>query len=113
MNKNISFKELLFFLIASLLTLLISLVVIASEETPEWKYYQSEFKDIIAENFGTVDISTIPDGIQQIWVKELDKVDRCITCHQGINWKGLERIENPWKTHQPSDQNIIQRIQAH
>jgi len=99
MNKNISIKELLFFLLVSALTLLVSLVVIAREETPEWKDYQSDFKDIIAENFGDVDLATIPTGIQQIWIKNLDKVDRCITCHQGISWKGLERVENPWKTH--------------
>jgi cytochrome c2 len=103
MNKNISIKEILFFLLVSLLTLLISLIVIAREETPEWKDYQSNFKDIIAENFGGVDLSTIPEGIQQIWVENLDKVDRCITCHQGINWKGLESVENPWKTHPNSE----------
>ncbi len=99
MNKKISLKELIFFLLVSVLTLLISLIVIAREETPEWKDYQSEFKDIVAESFGNVDIETIPDGIQQIWVEDLDRVDRCITCHQGISWKGLESVDNPWKTH--------------
>ena len=103
MNKKISLKELIFFLIVSLLTLLISLIVIAREETPEWKDYQSEFKDIVAENFGNVDLSDIPDGIQQIWVEDLDRVDRCITCHQGISWKGLESVDNPWKTHPNSE----------
>ncbi len=103
MNKKISLKELIFFLIVSLLTLFISLIVIAREETPEWKDYQSEFKAIIAENFGNVDLSDIPDGIQQIWVEDLDRVDRCITCHQGINWKGLESVDNPWKTHPNSE----------
>ncbi len=103
MDKKISLKELIFFLIVSLLTLLISLIVIAREETPEWKDYQSEFKDIVAENFGNVDLSDIPDGIQQIWVEDLDRVDRCITCHQGISWKGLESVDNPWKTHPNSE----------
>ncbi len=103
MDKKISLKELIFFLIVSLLMLLISLIVIAREETPEWKDYQSEFKDIVAENFGNVDLSDIPDGIQQIWVEDLDRVDRCITCHQGISWKGLESVDNPWKTHPNSE----------
>jgi cytochrome c2 len=74
-------------------------LVIARDEIPEWQSYQSEFRAVVAENFGSVDPSAIPSGIQQIWVEDLDRVDRCITCHQGISWKGLERVEQPWGTH--------------
>jgi hypothetical protein len=37
--------------------------------------------------------------LQQIWVKELDRVDRCTTCHLGIEWKGLENAPNPFRSH--------------
>ncbi|NOY06780.1 MAG: cbb3-type cytochrome c oxidase subunit II [Chlorobi bacterium] len=97
--KRISEKELYFLLAAGVLVFLASMAVIFADTSPEWKDYQAEFRDIIAENFGSVDLSTIPSGIQQIWVEDLDRVDRCITCHQGILWKGLERVEQPWTTH--------------
>jgi len=99
MNKKIDLKEIIFLLIISACIIIGGLVIIFKDSTPEWKYYQAEFKEIIAEKFGSVDVSTLPTGIQQIWIEELDRVDRCITCHQGINWTGLERVEQPWRTH--------------
>jgi len=73
--------------------------VFAQAESPDWKYYQSEFRTIVAENLGDVDPASIPRGIQQIWAADLDRVDRCTTCHQGLLWRGLEDIEQPWTTH--------------
>jgi len=37
--------------------------------------------------------------LQQIWVKELQRVDRCITCHQAMEWKGMENAPHPFRTH--------------
>jgi cytochrome c2 len=99
MNTKISQKEILVLFVIAALTLVAGVLVIARDEMPEWQSYQSEFGAIVAENFGTVDPSSIPSGIQQIWVEDLNRVDRCITCHQGISWKGLERVEQPWGTH--------------
>jgi len=66
---------------------------------PEWKGYQSEFRELVAKKFGEQRAKTIPEGLQQAWVKELDRTDRCTTCHQGIEWKGLENAPNPYRTH--------------
>ncbi|HJZ13090.1 MAG TPA: c-type cytochrome, partial [Acidobacteriota bacterium] len=73
--------------------------VVWAVERPEWKDYQEEFRALIAEKFGDEKAEKIPAGLQQIWIKDLDRVDRCITCHQGIQWKGLEGVENPHKSH--------------
>jgi cytochrome c2 len=97
--KKIHIKEILFLLIISASILVASIAVIFKESTPEWQDYQDEFKEIVAENIGSADLSLIPSGIQQIWAEKLGRVDRCITCHQGANWKGLERVEQPWKSH--------------
>jgi cbb3-type cytochrome oxidase cytochrome c subunit len=75
------------------------LVALAQAESPEWKYYQSEFRGLVAETLGDVDPATIPSGIQQIWIEDLERVDRCRTCHQGVLWKGLEALQQPWATH--------------
>ncbi len=66
---------------------------------PEWSGYQSGFHDYVGKKFGATRAATIPAGLQQIWVKELDRVDRCTTCHQGMEWKGLEGVPQPFKSH--------------
>ncbi len=66
---------------------------------PEWKGYQGEFRDMVAKRFGAARAEQIPTGLQQVWVKDLDRVDRCTTCHQGMEWKGLESVPNPFRSH--------------
>jgi cytochrome c2 len=99
MIKKISHRELLLVLIAAALMVAVGVAAIIHDTGPEWKYYQSEFREIVAERFGDVDPATLPSGIQQIWVDDLDRVDRCTTCHLGIAWRGLEEVEQPWTTH--------------
>jgi len=67
--------------------------------TPEWKRYQSAFRDLVAEKFGEERALRVPSGLQQIYVKELNVIDRCITCHQATEWKGLEYADEPFRTH--------------
>ncbi len=67
--------------------------------SPDWKSYQSEFRDLVEEKFGEERATTVPIGLQQVYVKELDKADRCVTCHQATEWKGLETVAEPFRTH--------------
>jgi cytochrome c2 len=66
---------------------------------PEWKDYQAEFREIVEEKFGAARTQQAPMGVQQIWVKDLDRTDRCTTCHLGIEWKGMESAPQPYRTH--------------
>jgi len=70
-----------------------------NHSTPEWKGYQNEFEEMVEEKFGAQRAAQVPSGLQQIWVKELDRVDRCVTCHQGMEWKGLDNVAQPFKSH--------------
>jgi hypothetical protein len=67
--------------------------------TPEWMQYQAEFREFVAEKLGPERAAVVPNGLQQVYVKELDKADRCVTCHQGVEWKGLENAPEPFRTH--------------
>ena len=67
--------------------------------TPEWKSYQAEFKDLVGEKFGEARIATVPSGLQQVYVKQLNTADRCVTCHMATEWKGLENAPEPFRTH--------------
>jgi cytochrome c2 len=78
---------------------LITALVFWDYFTPEWKGYQEEFRDLVGAKYGEERAEQAPQGLQQIWVKDLNRVDRCTTCHQGMEWKGLENAPNPYKAH--------------
>jgi len=65
----------------------------------EWRWYQAEFRKLVAQKYGADKARTVPTGMQQIWVSSMSRADRCITCHQATHWKGFESADNPWKTH--------------
>jgi cytochrome c2 len=79
--------------------LLVTGFVFWDHAAPEWTGYQADFRELVAKRFGAARAAQIPSGLQQHWVKALDRVDRCTTCHQGIEWKGLENAPNPYKSH--------------
>ena len=66
---------------------------------PEWKGYQDEFRELVAKRFGPQRAATVPTGLQQVWVKAINRTDRCTTCHLGMEWKGLESAPEPYRSH--------------
>lgn len=85
--------------IAGLLVFVLAGYLFYRNLTPKWRDLQSEFQDLVAEKFGDERAATVPTGLQQVYVKELDIADRCVTCHQGAEWKGLENAPEPFRTH--------------
>jgi cytochrome c2 len=80
-------------------TLIVTGYIFWGDVAPEWLGYQQRFRDLVAKKFGEQKAAQVPRGLQQVWIKDLDRVDRCTTCHQGIEWKGLESAPNPFKSH--------------
>jgi cytochrome c2 len=74
-------------------------VVFWNYAQPEWKGYQEEFRELVTRKFGPARARQVPSGIQQVWVKELGRVDRCTTCHLGVDWKGLDSAPEPYRSH--------------
>jgi cytochrome c2 len=70
-----------------------------NDRAHEWRWYQTEFKRVVAEKYGAEKVRTVQTGLQQIWVPSLGRADRCITCHQATNWKGFETADEPFRTH--------------
>jgi hypothetical protein len=56
--------------------LIITAIVFWNYYTPEWKGYQDEFQEVVAKKFGADKVQQIPQGLQQIWVADLNRVDR-------------------------------------
>lgn len=85
--------------IGGIIILLLTGFIFYDYFTPEWKEYQAEFKELVEEKFGADRAAAVPSGLQQIYTKDLNVSDRCITCHQGVEWKGLENAPQPFRTH--------------
>ena len=90
-------------LISSLVLIAFLGVAFNREFTPEWKWYQSEYKDFLIKN--AKDESTrnraekIEVGMQQIYLKSLKKSDRCISCHMGVENPFMSDAEQPFRQH--------------
>jgi cytochrome c2 len=70
-----------------------------SDRRHDWRYYQYTFKQMVAGKYGAEKAATVPSGLQQIWVADLRRADRCVTCHQAALWKGFEKSDEPFRTH--------------
>ena len=79
--------------------LLVTVLVYADYFQPEWKAYQQEFHGMVLKRFGAARAEQVPSGAQQIWARDLNRVDRCTTCHQAVEWKGFENAPEPYRTH--------------
>ena len=73
------------------------------EITPEWNGYQSEYKELFIKN-ATDDATrdkarALKIDIQQIYLGDLQRVDRCINCHQGTENPLMADVKTPFKQH--------------
>ena len=76
-----------------------TVLFVRSDRIRDYWYYQYEFRRMVTEKFGTDKASSVPSGLQQIYVPGLRRADRCVTCHQATRWKGFESADEPWRTH--------------
>jgi cytochrome c len=79
--------------------LLLSAVPLATSMSAEWRGLQAEFRRLVLEKFGPELAEQTPQGLQQVWAKDLGRTDRCVTCHLGVEWKGLDRADEPFRSH--------------
>lgn len=92
-------KDKILIALGSIVLLLVTAWVFYDYLQPEWQDYQSEFREVVAEKLGEARAASAPRGLHQIYVKELNSADRCVTCHLGVEWKGLESAPEPFRTH--------------
>ncbi len=96
-----------FYLCLSLIAGLILFVYIGiagyREITPEWNSYQQKYKQLMMEKAfdaaGRDKARNLKVDIQQIYLKDLKRVDRCINCHQGTENPLMKDAEIPFRQH--------------
>jgi mono/diheme cytochrome c family protein len=82
--------------------LLISLAIApAKNYFSEWRHYQNQYLTLIRGRGDAVTLRRhFEGGIQQIWIPDLDVVDRCTTCHVGLKESSLSDISTqPFRRH--------------
>jgi cbb3-type cytochrome oxidase cytochrome c subunit len=85
--------------IVGLLLVASTVLFTLNDREHEWRYYQYAFRNEVVQKFGPDKAKVVKAGLQQIWVPALGHADRCISCHQAVQWPGFENAEEPFRTH--------------
>jgi len=87
-------KRVVFLLLTATLTLLF-FIALGQDMTREWIRTQHRFFKTLTKD----ERRGMSGGIKQTLVKNLDRVDRCTTCHLAINKPQLSLAEEPFTAH--------------
>lgn len=102
MRKKKNFNPVGDFYFISFLSFILLILVIISfyiQANPEWKKYQKEFRTYLKEQVNPDAASATDISVKQIWLPELSRVDRCISCHLAYDIPGLSQAPEPFKSH--------------
>jgi hypothetical protein len=81
---------------------LAALLATHREVRPEWAAEQAKVRAIVEERLGPDAAARVPRGLRQVWIEELDRVDRCTACHVTIDWgEALADAPHPARSHPP------------
>ncbi len=73
--------------------------------------YQEEFKELlIQEGEGESDLADFHFGVRQRWIEGLDRVDRCETCHLGVEDPRFVDAAQPFRTHPDPDLHAFEKV---
>src|ERR1019366_3555200 len=92
------------FFALSLIALALMLAVVWQASAPAWKTYQGEFHRL--ESVGEPNalaknaMLTTPLDIRQDLLPGLQRVDRCTTCHPGVEDPTMKKAPQPFAFHQ-------------
>jgi len=75
--------------------------VFLEEYLAEWRMWQTQFRTLQQSIKDPHALSLAPpvQGIRQIWLSDLDRVDRCTSCHLGADDPDFSRAPQPFRTH--------------
>ena len=91
------------FAIFGILFLAVFALAVWMDQDREWKKYQRTFFDMQAKLAKSEAEAKAIRGqspeVKRIWLAELDRVDRCIICHLGVEDPRFKDAPQPFKTH--------------
>lgn len=96
------------FVVMSLIFLFLFLFQILKENDPPYFSYQKEFKELLRQKAGGgSDFDDFKIGVRQRWISGLNRVDRCETCHLGVEDPRFKDTPQPYTTHPDADLHPI------
>ncbi len=99
------------FVFLSLMILLFFVWQIWKDYNRPYLSYQKEFRDLlIQEGGGEAELVDFRFGIRQRWIEKLKRVDRCETCHLGVEDPRFEDARQPYKTHPDMDRHSFEEF---
>jgi cytochrome c2 len=72
----------------SLAFFVLVVVGVVREERTDWGPIQARFRDVLEQQGQVGAARAFTPGIRQLWLPDLGRVDRCVTCHLGYEWAG-------------------------
>ncbi len=98
------------FAIASVLMFLALAISPVRHVFPEWKSIQKQYNQLAAERYKMgQDVRPVEIGLRQLWNPDLGVVDRCTTCHLGIDNPELRDAPEPFRAH-PTTPHRLEEI---
>jgi cytochrome c2 len=95
-NLGFDFFALVFI---SILMFLLVLTTFYRQANPEWKRYQQDFKKLLDDKISPEAASAFDFSVEQIWIPDINRVDRCVSCHLGYDNPLLSDVKEPFRTH--------------
>jgi cytochrome c2 len=83
----------------SFLILFLLGVFVYRDATAEWKTYQSTYYQKLAKVVNDPTMANSPLKVAQIWNGQLNRADRCTTCHMGVGNPAFVNEPQPYTTH--------------
>jgi sulfur oxidation c-type cytochrome SoxX len=98
-RRGLSSRLLPAFALLSLALLGTVVWALVKEARAEWRVWQERFAALAPAEAGNASAEDEARGVQQIWLRDLDRVDRCTTCHLGIARPEMKDAAQPFRTH--------------
>jgi len=99
-KKQIKTYQMAVIIASSLLILLLLVAWYLSGSGQEWKKYQTDYKELIHELSDSLDdVSYFVEGAHQYTLEGLNRIDRCASCHLGVENPLLAEAEQPFTFH--------------
>ena len=95
----------------AVVVLLLFLAQIQKSYDHPYQRYQEEFKKLLIQK-RTSDLTPVDFqfGVRQRWIKELNRVDRCESCHLGVDDPRFKDAPQPYTTHPDADRHSFQKF---
>jgi mono/diheme cytochrome c family protein len=102
------------FFLLSFISLILLLWAIRQASTPSWKSYQRAFFQLEAQGepnaAAKAAVLSTPLHIHQVMLTGLQRVDRCTTCHLGVDDPTMKNAPEPFRYHQGLGPHIASKF---